>query len=197
MTSSFKIAVKNLDAEFVQAMKEKYAEAELEITINRSPTSPLLEEKDFWAIIDHLDWEQEEDEAILESAINKLASLPIAQIYSFEEILSEKLYRLDQQRFAINIGDSSYDKDRYFSADVFLYARACVIANGEEAYELVLYDPTKMPKNITFEPLLHLAARAYEYKTKKPFSYILTYNYETYSNSEGWKEMTYGLTLNQ
>ncbi len=119
---------------------------------------PLLGEKDFWAIIDHLDWEQEEDEAILEPAIKKLASLPIAQIYSFEEILSEKLYQLDQQRYAINIGDSGYDKDRYFSADVFLYARACVIANGQGAYELVLNDPLQMPKNITFEPLLHLAA---------------------------------------
>lgn len=59
--------------------------------------------------------------------------------------------------------------------------------NGQEAYELVLNDPKQMPKNITFEPLLHLAAKAYENKTNKAFSYITTYNYETYSNAEGWK----------
>lgn len=189
MTSSFKIAVKNLDADFIQAMKEKYGEAELEITINRNSDSPLLGEKIFWAIIDHLDWEQEEDQAILEPAIKKLASMSIANIYSFEEILSEKLYRLDQQKYAVNIGDNAYNKVRNFSVDGFLYARACVIANGQEAFESVLNDPAKMPKNITFEPLLYLAARAYEIKTKKTFSYISSFNYETYSNAEGWKEI--------
>lgn len=110
-------------------MKEKYGEAELEITINRNPATHLRGETDFWAIIDLLDWEQEDDQAAIAPAIQKLASLPIAQICSFEEILSEKLYQLDQQRYAMQIGEGAYNQDHYFSVDGVLYARACVVAN--------------------------------------------------------------------
>jgi hypothetical protein len=43
-----------------------------------------------------------------------------------------------------------------------------------------------MPTNVTFEPLLSLAAHAYRKKTGKDNILIPTYNYETYSNKEGW-----------
>jgi len=39
---------------------------------------------------------------------------------------------------------------------------------------------------IVFEALLFLAAEAYETKTQKPFIHTPKYNYETYSNEEGW-----------
>jgi hypothetical protein len=186
MTSSFKIAVKNLDDEFIRALKEKYGDAELEITIKRPSGVQPLEEDDFWAIIDLLDWEKEENDQILAPAIEKLASLPVAHIYGFEELLSEKLYLLDQQQYAEHIGDRAFREDRYFSVDLFLYARACVVANGKDSYYEVLQHPEQMPKNLTFEPLLSLAARAYEQKMGKEFVYIPSFSYETYSNEKGW-----------
>ncbi len=45
-----------------------------------------------------------------------------------------------------------------------------------------------MPKDVTFEPILSIAAKAYQRKKKKDFLYNPSYNYETYSNKEGWKK---------
>jgi len=45
-----------------------------------------------------------------------------------------------------------------------------------------------MPKDVTFELILSIAAKAYQRKTKKEFLYNLSHNYETYSNKEGWKK---------
>jgi len=188
MQSSFKISVSKLSAAFVKEMQEKYAEAELEITINRKPDFIPLPEDEFWDIIGLLDWDKEEDTAILQPAIKKLATLPIAHIYGFEDILAQKLYELDQKKFAKNIGENAFQEGEYFSVDVFLYARACVVANGRVAYEEVQKNPTSIPKSITFEPLLSLASNAYAIKTKEEFSYIPSHNYETYSNKEGWSE---------
>ena len=88
-------------------------------------------------------------------------------VYLFQDILSEKLYKLDTKNHALNIGEDSWLTDKYFSVDNFLYARCCVIANGQEAFEVVLNNPSEMPKDLTFEPLLSLAAKTYEFKTKK------------------------------
>ena len=186
--ASFKIPINKLSLAFIKEMKEKYGEAELQITVNRSPDFiPLTEEK-FWAIIDLLDWEKEEDAEILAPAIQKIAALPIAHIYSFEDILSEKLHQLDQQVFAENIGDAAYQKEKYFSVDSFLYTRACVVANGETVFRSILKNPKGMPKGITFEPLLSLTTKAYYQKTGKAFDYAPAYNYETFANKKGWRK---------
>lgn len=99
-SSAFKIQINQLSPAFIKEMKEKYGEAELEITVNRKPDFMPLKEAEFWAIIDLLDWEKEEDAAIVAPAIEQLRSLPVAHIYTFEDILSEKLYQLDQQKYA-------------------------------------------------------------------------------------------------
>ena len=184
-SAAFKIQLNQLSPAFIQEMKEKYGEAELEIKINRKPDFIRLKEAEFWAIIDLLDWEKEADKEILAPAIQQLKNRPLAHIYAFEDMLSEKLYQLDQQQFAESIGENAYQKDKNFSVDVFLYARACVVANGKTAFEEVLEHPSSMPKGITFEPLLLLAAKAYELKTGKTFNYIPSHNYETYSNKQG------------
>ncbi len=186
-SSAFKIQLNQLSPAFIQEMKEKYGEAELEIKVNRKPDFIPLKEAEFWAIIDLLDWDKETDDAILAPAIQQLKNSPIAHIYAFEDKLSEKLYQLDQQKMAENIGENAYQKDKYFSVDLFLYARACVVANGKAAFEEVLENPLSMPKGITFEPLLSLAARTYELKTGRVFNYNPSPNYETYSNQQGWK----------
>lgn len=186
--ASFKISINKLSPAFIKEMKEKYGAAELEIKVNRQPDFIPLSEKEFWAIIDLLDWGKSVDTEILAPAIQKLVTLPIAHLYSFEDVLSEKLFQLDQKDFALNIGEQAYQEGKYFSVDTFLYTRACVVANGEIAYKTVLKNPEMMPKGITFEPLLSLVSTAYQQKTGKNFDYAPTFNYETYANRKGWQK---------
>ena len=65
--------------------------------------------------------------------------------------------------------------------------RCAVVANGRAFYEEVLKNPREMPKDLTFEPLLYVAMTAYKRKIGKEFMILPAFNYETYSNKEGWK----------
>ena len=187
MQASIKIRVHKLSPAFIKDMQEKYGDAELEIIINRQPDFQPLKEEEFWKIIDLLDWEKENNQEIVEPVIQKLSSLPVGHIYNFQEILSQKLYQLDQQKLAENIGQFSYIEGEYFSVDHFLHVRACVVANGKEAFEEVLKTPPEMYKDLTFEPLLTVASTAYKRKTGKQFIYVPSFSFETYSNKEGWQ----------
>lgn len=190
MNASFKISVDKLNPEFIQDLKEKYGEAELEITVNQSPGFQPMKEEAFWAIISLLDWDQSENEKIVEPVIEKLSSLSAGHIYNFQEILSQKLFQLDTQTIAENIGKYSYTPDSYFSVDHFLHARASVIANGQEAYKIILSNPSEMFKDLTFEPLLSIASTAYMRKTNNPFIYIPSCSPETFSNKQGWSNLS-------
>lgn len=190
--SVYRIKIKDLTTLFFQQLQEKYKDSDVELEIrvhgdaeNQTIKTPL-DDKLFWEIISLLDWSKSEDEAILSPAIQQLAKQDIAQIYLFHDVLSEKLYQLDAKKFAIHIGEDAYNGRIYFSVDNFLYARCCVVANGKELFEMVLKTPSEMPKDLTFESLLSLASKAYTLKTEKEFQYFPHYNYETYSNEEGW-----------
>lgn len=185
MTTQFKISLQQLDLAFIQQLKEQYADAILEISIAPTEGNTPMSEDEFWTVIDKLDWSKQEDEAIVEPALNYLAKLPIAAIYQFHNILSEKLFQLDQHKYAEQLG---YSEKQYFSVDAFLYTRACAVANGRDIYQAVLAEEMSMPKDLTFEPILYLAAEAYKQKTGKDFLAIPQYNYETYSNKEGWND---------
>jgi len=186
MQTSFKIPVHKLSPAFIKDMQDKYGDAELEITVNRQPDFQPLSETEFWQLMELLDWKKETNVAITEPLIKKLSSLHVAHIYNFQEILSKKLYHLDQKKYARHIGQYAYKKGEYFSVDHFLHVRACVVANGKEAYQEVVNTPKTMFKDLTFEPLLSVASSAYERKTQKRFSYIPSLSYETYSNKKGW-----------
>jgi len=186
MQSSFKIPIHKLSPAFIKDMQDKYGDAELEITVNRQPDFQPMQEEEFWKLVELLDWNKETNAAVIDPLIEKLSSLHVAHIYNFQEILSQKLYQLDQKKYAENIGQYAYQEGEYFSVDHFLHVRACVVANGKEAYEEVVNDSKVMFKDLTFEPLLSVASIAYERKTKKSFIYLPSLNYETYSNKEGW-----------
>jgi hypothetical protein len=135
-----------------------------------------------------LDWEKEgDDDAVLEPAIAFWAQGSVRHIFEFADILSEKLYGLDGLVFAQHIGTDAWQAGRYFSVDNFLYARCCVVANGQKAYETVLADPSQMPKDFTFEALLYLPAAAYTRKTKNKYEYTPAFPIETYSNEQAWE----------
>lgn len=182
---TIKIKGSDFTPQLVKEFQEKYSDQAMEISI--SPSQPsLLDEELFWDIIADLDWAEEKDDAILMPAIQRLAAYPVHYIYLFQDILSEKLYQLDAKKYALHIGEDSWTEETYFSVDHFLYARCCIIANGKEIYETILNAPAEMPKELTFEPLLSLAAQAYALKTGKTFNYSGHFNFETYSNEQGW-----------
>lgn len=181
MITSIKIPIQDLTLAFIEELKAKYGAESLEINI--VPKQDKLSEKQFWEIIQQLDWNKSDSAAIVAPTIEKLATFSISQIYDFEDKLTDKLHQLDKKIIAEQVG---YQKNKFFSVDTFLYARACVIANGEEAFKEVLTDPTTMPTDLTFEPLLSIASRAYQMKTGKVFNYLPSLSYETYVNQNGW-----------
>ncbi len=185
MTTQFKISLQQLDLTFIQQLKEQYADAMLEISIAPAEGSTPMSEDEFWTVIDKLDWDKQEDQAVLKPAVDYLVTMPTPAIYHFHNLLSEKLFQLDQRKYAEQVG---YTETRYFSVDTFLYTRACVVANGPTTYQAVLQEEMAMPNDFTFESILYLAAEAYKQKTGKEFIAIPQYRYETYSNKEGWDE---------
>lgn len=187
MTAVLKMNIQDLDIKFVEDLKRQFAASEVEIYVHEKPTThSTLTIDDFWNIIEQLDWSKEgDDTAVVEPVIQILEKRPLAHIYRFEDILSEKLWQLDTRNHAKVFLDNP--EDGYLSVDDFLYARCAVVANGQDYYQNVLNNPAAMPEDLTFEPLLYVTLHAYKRKTGKEFMFIPAHNYETYSNKGGWK----------
>ena len=187
MTKKIKIHINDLTEEWVTKLKEEYENATLAIEVYGEKDQKVMNEEAFWTIIDMLDWEKGTDkQAILAPALKELQYYSIKSIYRFQDILANKLFQLDQQEIAENMGENKYRENHHFSVDTFLYARAAVVANGEAFFKKVLREPSNMLKEFTFEALLYLAADVYQQKTGAPWDYLPSPSYETYSNREGW-----------
>ncbi|MGK0364784.1 MAG: hypothetical protein ACI85O_001842 [Saprospiraceae bacterium] len=186
MINEIEINASELDEDFVEKIKEEYGKnANLKITV--VPADNQATDSDFWEVISKLDWSKGEDDTeILQAAIDFLSQKNDADIIRFTETLAKKLYDLDYKKYAKNLGKNSYEKGKGFSADNFLYARACVVANGFQFYEKVKNNPEKMPKSFTFEALLYLEKKAWYQKNNSDFSHETSFSYETFSNPEGW-----------
>jgi hypothetical protein len=181
MTATYQLKSAALSPQFIHELQEKYGETELEIRVQTGGTrSSILSDAQFWQIITLLNWSETGDnEAVVAPLVAHLASLPVSFIYQFEDKLSEKLFNLDTKSHA-----SSFNEP--FSADDFLYTRCAVVANGKKTYEQILMDPSVMPTEIDFEPLLYVASDAYALKTGKTFEYVADFPIETGSNKNGW-----------
>lgn len=154
-----------------------------------SKPKKMLDEKNFWRVISLLDWSKEDEEAIVEAAIKELSTFTAWKIRHFEETLSYKLFLLDTEEHAKEIGEYCFSQqDQHFSPDLFLYARCAVVARGKEVFEDVLSNPSKMLKDTEFETLLSLSSEAYYLKKGKEFEYDSGCSYETFSNRKGWSE---------
>lgn len=181
-----RMPLRSIDAAMIKDLQEKYPEAEVSVEIHPQQSQSTLSEAIFWAIIAKLDWKKKDDMSILEPAVQHLAGGPLRHIFEFADILSEKLFLLDGVAYAKEIGEDRWTPEGYFSADNFLYARCCVVANGQAMYEQILEQPTKMPKDLTFEALLYLPSLAYERRTGNTYDYIPSHPVETFSNEAGW-----------
>ncbi|WP_197204526.1 DUF4240 domain-containing protein [Cytobacillus firmus] len=157
---------------------------------HNKPQKPkkMMKDEAFWSIIFLLDFYENDEEKIIEPAVNALAKMRVKDIKEFEEALSYKLYLLDTKEHAKNTGEYSYKEitQEHFSADLFLYIRCSVIAEGKEYFDDCLNNPQNMPKDNSFEPLLSIASEAYTRRTGKEFEYITGCDYETFSNAAGW-----------
>lgn len=188
MTAVLKINTQDLDARFIEKMKAEHAMSDLEIhVVDAAGDAPFLGESGFWNVISKLDWNKVgDDAAVLEPAVDFLSKQPLSHIYQFVDQLAEKLHRLDTKAHAQVFLDDE-ESEGYLSPDDFLYVRCAVVASGETAFKTVLAEPAKMPTELTFEPLLHLANAAYRRKTGKEATLKPAISYETYSNRSGWK----------
>lgn len=154
-----------------------------------------MDEQEFWAIIAMLDWnETGDDDAVIDPAVDYLSGKVDDEICQFYEILAMLLYEIDGLVWAENMGNAPIiDGDPYYSPDGFLYARCCVIANGENFYNDVKENPNHMPRDMEFEALLHLADAAWERKhggdpDYEEFFCETEYSMETFSNEEQWNK---------
>ena len=180
--------IRSVSSAVMDDLQKKYPDAEVQVHVDEVSGLAGMSETHFWELIALLDWNQEEDERIVEPLVAALAAGPMREIYEFQDGLAARLHALDGRIYAEQIGEDAYQPDAYFSVDIFLYARCCVVANGRNAYERVLQNPAEMPKDLTFETLLNVASQAYVRKTGKAFAYVSALSVETYSNLSGWQK---------
>lgn len=156
-----------------------------------SAPSKTMNESRFWQIIDMLDWESHgDDEKVVEPLVEELSLGSVEDILIFQDLLSEKLFVLDGEDFAREIGQDAYQGDKTsFAKEWFLGVRCCVVANGREYFEEVLNSPSEIPKDLEFRALLEIAPAAYRRKTNKRLRYTPSHNYETFSNKRAWAQV--------
>ncbi len=187
MTTVLNVNLNDLTGQFINDLKQKFGKTtEVEIRFqDKTPADDLFSEDDFWRVIEKIDWSKKGSENKIGPAARMLAKMPVSSIYLFADKLSAKLYHLDTRAHANQYAANEHEN--FISADDFLYARCAVIAEGIEYFEKVLNDPSQMPDDIVFEPLLYLADDAFELKMGIPFNYMPTFQVETRSNEAGWQ----------
>lgn len=145
-----------------------------------------MDEELFWEILNSFNWKKSgDDEAVMLPAVKRLAALSADDIFAFDDILAEKLYRLDGKQYA----SACYpgQDTNYISGDAFLYDRCSVLINGREFYEEVVSMPEKWPVGFEFESLIYLPQQAYTRKTKdEQYPHRTPLSIETCSNKAGW-----------
>ncbi|MBK6901430.1 MAG: DUF4240 domain-containing protein [Saprospirales bacterium] len=187
VTTVIRYPLRNLHPDALRDLQEKYPDAEVRIELDSSRSQDGLTEERFWQLIDLLDWSKEGDnDAVIEPVVKALVGSPVRHIYEFDDMLSQKLFLLDTPAFAREIGASAWKPGKYFSVDVFLYARCSAVANGFEYFQKLMKNPALMPKDLDFGALLRIAEEVYVRKTGRQYVYVPAYPVETYSNEEGW-----------
>ncbi len=182
MKTVLNIQAQDLDHALVDDLKIQFGKAKVEIRVHDIPDAAgMLTENDFWTLISELDGSKNNREAVIEPVVEALSKMPVANIYQFQDLLSEKLWNLDTRAHA-----AVFPEDE-ISVDDFLYARCAVVSDGKKFYQKVLSNPQEMPVNSTFSPLLQLAKKAYERKTGRKMTIVPAFNFESFSNQDGWK----------
>ncbi|MGW1163390.1 DUF4240 domain-containing protein [Streptomyces sp. NPDC002519] len=153
----------------------------------------MLAEPAFWEIIQvSAPVRPEEQCAIIQ---DRLCRLSPQEITGFADRLAEVLFRLDLKVLAdIPVAGATSGSGRPVkqSEDRFLYARCATVLSGPEAVAQVLsnaeeFSPFTSDEAAVAEELLEVAPGAFESVTGASWDHIEPYDYETGSNSEGWR----------
>ncbi|MBL7814640.1 MAG: DUF4240 domain-containing protein [Saprospiraceae bacterium] len=185
MTNVLRYSLRNISPQTLKELQEHYPDASVQIKLRAKPPKDGLEEAEFWHLIAQLDWSKTgDDNAVIEPVVSALSKKTFRHICDFADILSQKLFLLDGEIYAQSFTDTELDED--FSADRFLYTRACVVANGKETFNFIRKNPKEMPNQVTFAPLLRIPSEAYKKQTMKPFDHVWAYPIETFSNKVAW-----------
>lgn len=183
-------AIRESEKQIASKLKKGYVEGAAPEYQKTDWSTMTMSEDVFWRIIGLFNWKKQgDDDAVIEPAVQALAAMTEDDICCFEDIMTQKLYALDTQEHASEIGDDAYQPGELFSPDDFLYSRCVVVANEQQFYESVVEDPTEMPKDMEFEALLNVASSAFERKTGKEFNYHSELSYETFSNRSAWPDL--------
>ena len=134
MTNIIRYPLRNISPEKISDLQEKYPNASVQIELSDTPVEGGLSEDGFWNLIALLDWSKTgDDDGVIEPVVEALSQGPLRHIYDFKDILSQKLYLIDTESHASNIGEGSFQEaSDYFSEDGFLFARCCAVANGKD-----------------------------------------------------------------
>lgn len=140
----------------------------------------------FWNTMERCDWSREgDDDLVLKPVKDYLAAREDADIFLFDDQMSELLYRLDTRAFA----DACREADPLMGDDSFLYSRCVALINGPLYYDKVLRGKEKRLWEMEFEALLYLPQRAWAQKYRRDeeeYPHIPPLSCETGSNREGW-----------
>lgn len=184
MTNVLRYSLRNMSPQTLRDLQEHYPNASVQIELSEQPQNGGLSESDFWELIALLNWSKSgDDNAVIEPVVAALVAAPFRHIYDFADILSQKLYLLDDERYTNGLEDAD------FVADKFLYTRCCVVANGLSFFKHIQQHPEEMPHNLLFAPILRIPNEAYRQKIGKNLEHIWAYPIETYSNSIGWQSL--------
>lgn len=145
-----------------------------------------MSEDEFWDVIDLLDSAAANEQQVVQPVVRHLAELDLQKIGGFQRMLCDRLYQLDGETFARQIGEFAYGGPGGFSPDHFLDVRCAVVAAGRQYYEAVLRDPSLMPRDGEFEPLMAVAKEAYRRKTGVTPVFADVSKCETFANAAGW-----------
>ncbi len=181
-----KYPLRNISPQILLNLQEHYPNASVNIKLSRKAQKDSLTEAGFWALIAQLDWSKSgDDNAVIAPLVRALADSSFRHIVDFADILSHKLFLLDNEIYLSQ--DNLMDAD--FVADRFLYSRCCVVANGLTFFNHIRRHPTEMPHTLNFAALLRIPNEAFIKQTGKPLDHVWAYPIETFSNTLGWSEL--------
>ena len=116
----------------------------------------------FWSLIDECRGETDDCEALADSVVKRLSTLPRAEVAAFIRLFDEILdcaYRWDLWGAAYIINGGCSD-------DGFEYFRCWLIAQGRDTFERALADPESLADvaeaDVECEDLLYAGSRAWE-----------------------------------
>ena len=148
-----------------------------------------MTQDEFWALISLLDserideeCEEGEDDPVTAPLVRALSERSREDIRGFDDILSGLLYELDGQEFAWHAGVCGQFES------LFLYCRSVAVASGRERYESIVGDPSLMPTDMEFEPLVTVAERAWFKKTGEEYDHTPAFSMEMYANRMNWPD---------